>query len=325
MNSREQNRRRQQIVASFTSKEEKQRALIAIGFGAYEAMCIIEEHDAQVQAEIAQREAQEEQLHIESNAQGFPSWQNQEFNMAEFRTANTFGVEIECLVPRQRLIDEASQFGRTILSQGYNHEDRRDYFKIVRDSSVMGEDPNEVVSPILKGVEGFSHLEDVCCALNRAGAKVNKTCGLHVHISSEHLTEADQMNVYRLYAKAEKVIDTFMPKSRRGSENCYCRSIARYVNKSKSEVLQMGRYHKVNLTALLTHNTIEFRQHSGSVEYEKISMWVKFCLLLVEYVKHYNIDIDRVQINSIDDMFWLTSDVKEFYKARKAHFDSQNR
>jgi len=246
MTNREQTRRRQQIVASFTSKEEKQRALIAIGFGAYEAMCIIEEHDAQVQAEIAQRETQVEQLHIESNAQGFPNWQSEVLNMAEFRTANTFGVEIECLVSRRSLIDEASQLGRTILSQEYNHEDRRDYFKIVRDGSVKGENSNEVVSPILKGVKGFAHLEDVCCALNRAGAKVNETCGLHVHISSEHLTEEDQMNVYKLYAKAEGVIDTFMPKSRRGNENHYCYSIAGYVNKSKSEVLQMGRYHKVN-------------------------------------------------------------------------------
>lgn len=243
------------------------------------------------------------------------------FDLAQ--SQRSFGVEIECLVNRQKLINAALFEGRNISSEGYNHNDRRDIFKIVSDSSVMGEDPNEVVSPVLVGEDGVTHLKDVCTALANARAKVNKTCGLHVHISAEGMTEDEQMMVFNLYAKAEKVIDTFMPKSRRGNENCYCRSIANYIGKSKREVIWLGRYHKVNLTALFNHGTIEFRQHSGSVEYEKIKNWVSFCAGMVDYVKHHIIDIDRVQINSIDDIMWIDSETKEFYKARKAHFDSQ--
>lgn len=244
-----------------------------------------------------------------------------EFDLTQ--SQRSFGVEIECLVARQRLIDEARHFNRTVLSQVYNHEDREDHFKIVRDGSLAGENANEVVSPILRGVDGVTHLKDVCTALANANAKVNKSCGLHVHISAEGLTEEDQMNIYRLYAKAERVIDTFMPKSRRGSENCYCRSIANYIGKSKREVLQLGRYHKVNLMALISHNTIEFRQHSGSVEYEKIKNWVSFCAGLVEYVKTTDVNLENVSINSIDDIQWINTELKEYYKSRKAHFDSQ--
>lgn len=244
-----------------------------------------------------------------------------EFDLTQ--SQRSFGVEIECLVARQRLIDEARHFNRTVLSQVYNHEDREDNFKIVRDGSLAGENANEVVSPILRGVDGVTHLKDVCTALANANAKVNKSCGLHVHISAEGLTEEDQMNIYRLYAKAERVIDTFMPKSRRGSENCYCRSIANYIGKSKREVLQLGRYHKVNLMALISHNTIEFRQHSGTVEYEKIKNWISFCAGLVEYVKTTDVNLENVSINSIDDIMWINTELKEYYKSRKAHFDSQ--
>lgn len=246
-----------------------------------------------------------------------------DFNINQ--SQRSFGVEIECLVNRQRLISAALSEGRNISSELYNHTDRRDIFKIVSDSSVRGEDPNEVVSPILTGADGVIHLKDVCTALANANAKVNKTCGLHVHISAEGLQEHQILKVFNLYSKAEKVIDTFMPKSRRGDDNCYCHSLMGATASSVAGVQRYGRYLKVNLCALRTHNTIEFRQHSGSVEYDKIKNWIIFCAGLVEYVKTTDVNLENVSINSIDDIMWITSDVKEFYKARKAHFDSQNR
>lgn len=44
-----------------------------------------------------------------------------------------------------------------------------------------------------------------------------------------------------------------------------------------------NRYKKVNLKSYFRHGTVEFRQHSGTIEYTKISNWVLFLHSLVAY------------------------------------------
>ena len=44
----------------------------------------------------------------------------------------------------------------------------------------------------------------------------------------------------------------------------------------------MGRYYKVNLTNVATRGAMEFRQHSGTVEYNKIANWTIFLMQFVE-------------------------------------------
>jgi hypothetical protein len=42
------------------------------------------------------------------------------------------------------------------------------------------------------------------------------------------------------------------------------------------------RYFKLNVAAYLRHGTIEFRQHSGTVDYQKMVNWIIFCIAFVE-------------------------------------------
>lgn len=42
-----------------------------------------------------------------------------------------------------------------------------------------------------------------------------------------------------------------------------------------------GRYHKLNLVSLWVHGTIEFRQHSGTVDADKAVNWIE---LLMQFV-----------------------------------------
>ena len=45
------------------------------------------------------------------------------------------------------------------------------------------------------------------------------------------------------------------------------------------------RYVKVNAESFMRHGTVEFRQHSGTIEFEKISNWVKICGNLIDKSK----------------------------------------
>ena len=238
----------------------------------------------------------------------------------------TFGVEIECYnVEREEIAQRLREAGVACYVEGYNHRDHRDHFKVVTDASLQGNNTAEVVSPILKGKKGMQTLEKVCKVLNEINAKVNKSCGLHVHFGLDKVDFTTYRNIFINYAKLESVIDSFMPQSRR--ENNYCKSfrvfgnniyeMLQYAN-SKDEVANIfsgDRYFKVNPVAYRRHNTIEFRQHSGTTDYEKMSNWIEFLKSLIEFSKSHRIESSA---NSVNDLPFISTARKAFFNNRVA-------
>lgn len=237
------------------------------------------------------------------------------------RTRFTFGVEIECLVPRHAITETARANNLPIRYENYNHTDNKSYFKFVSDSSISGANPIECVSPILSNKDGFAKLENACNCLNEAGAQVNRSTGLHVHIGADGLTGEQYANVFVNYQKLELLIDSFMAQSRRGY-SCRWAATMRDHNLSTCHnftdvcnELRYDRYHKVNCESYSCHRTIEFRQHQGTTDYKKISNWVRFCAKLVEWSKTNRLTAD---VATIDDIPFLTKAEKTFFKNRAA-------
>lgn len=137
----------------------------------------------------------------------------------------TFGVEIECLVAASLMRESATRNEMPFHYEGYNHVDNNHYYKFVTDSSIRGENPIECVSPVLTGKAGMKSLETCCKALNEADAQVNISTGLHVHIGAANLSDEAYINVFKNYQKLERVIDTFMARSRRANNSQWCRTL----------------------------------------------------------------------------------------------------
>lgn len=277
------------IKVANTSKAAKKAAIIKLGITPYEADIILRDVEC-----------------------------------ATSRIRFTFGVEIECFVAPGAIRDAAAHTGMAYQYERYNHIDGQPHFKFVTDGSVQGyDDPIECVSPVLSGVNGKNALKAACATLNEAGARVNRTCGLHVHIGAAKLTERQYSNVFANYAMLEGVIDTFMAPSRRGNNSGYAKSLLGdrfYVLHSftRSEVrtaLHYDRYYKVNPESYGRHKTIEFRQHAGTTNYEKIINWVTFCGKLVAWSKTHRL-VDTV--TSIDDIEFLNAQEKAYFKKRAA-------
>lgn len=179
--------------------------------------------------------------------------------------------------------------GIECFDAGYSHQTHSQW-KVVRDGSLTNGGGLEVVSPVLRGADGFDQVRKVCAALATVGARVDRTCGLHVHVGVRDFVSLDFMKRLAVdYAHFESVIDMVMPASRRGSSNTYCRPMAPFIaqiNAARSmDALQATlttRYTKLNLTSFWRHGTVEFRQHSGTVEAEKMINWTKLCLRMVE-------------------------------------------
>jgi hypothetical protein len=212
----------------------------------------------------------------------------------------TFGVELECFIPANRTRHDlaAAIFaaGVPAMVEMYGHS-VRDYWKLVTDGSLQDYNRGtEVVSPVLRGEDGFVQLRKVCAVLVEFGCKVRRSCGLHVHVGARGEGVHFFKNLVKMYAHAQVAIDSFMAPSRRSYYNSYCHplyvsgnaleasstvdEVARASHQSPGEAnaRNHSRYAKLNLQSFWQHGTVEFRHHQGTVEGPKVENWVRLCL-----------------------------------------------
>lgn len=206
----------------------------------------------------------------------------------------TFGVEIECIMPRGQdrwqVAQAITAAGVTCTEEHLSHGIPTTW-KVVYDGSLSNRGC-EVVSPPLTGEEGLNQLRKVCKALTAIRCKISRRCGFHVHVGAAAQGLGFFKNLVRLYSSAEKSIDRFLSPSR--TNNVYCHSIrvngdsleaattladvARAVGQDHLTPRGAGRYCKINLQSFWSYGTVEFRQHEGTVEAPKAEYWVRLCL-----------------------------------------------
>ena len=200
-----------------------------------------------------------------------------------------FGVEIEALgLTKRAVVAALTRIGYRCEIQEYNHITYESW-KVVPDSSISGENTFELVSPPLRGQNGLDQVAAVMNALVAAGARINASCGFHVHVDAADVNGDIAKKLVKRYARWEEIIDSIMPTSRRGNNNEYCRSNKHAYEQTIMEVdsndimriadrVRSARRFKLNIASYLRHRTIEFRQHSGTLNAEKAINWIKFCL-----------------------------------------------
>lgn len=244
----------------------------------------------------------------------------------DFVFSRSFGIELEIVHRNQRQLRDAIRSrGIACEIEGYNHSTRR-YWKIVSDASVNG--GYELVSPVLKGQSGLDEVKTVCEALSEVGALINKSCGFHAHFGTDDFKESISVwrNLYINYATLEEDIDAFMPPSRR--RNTYCASLkvrgwrekmeyAHTLVELEKAITKRSRYFKLNSQSYWRHGTVEFRQHSGTIEFDKIRNWLLFCARLVELSKRERLGCggERALAKLLD------RGLAAFYKQRKQKFE----
>lgn len=208
-----------------------------------------------------------------------------------------FGVEAEFFgIQRNEALSVLRREGFVAEDDGYHHQ-VRDFWRITHDGSVNAEG-NELVSPILK--MGKAHMKDlhkVTRTLRQHGGAVDRSCGLHVHHAAALLDIPDIAEMVGHWAVFQPTINTIIPKSRTGAQYSlpifdarhWMNAVMRFdsINglRRASGEERFGRYHAINLCAISKHNTIEFRQHSGTLNGQKIEMWTRFTKLFTQLYK----------------------------------------
>lgn len=299
----------QDILALRTTKTEKIRLLLANGMTRREVADTLQVGYGFVQNVFAATYPERVGTRGESRRQanragraGRASVASASFSLPAFN--RQFGVEIEFFGTGSitTLKNKLRAKGISVESESYNHQ-LRTHWKITTDSSINPSrgTGREIVSPILKGADGLDQLRRVCEALQEWGGLINRTCGLHIHFDAANLQLDAWKTLYKNYITCESTIDSMMPNSRRGNRNTYCKSLlnrfsskqqayraiksARDIEGLSRAITNRSRYGKVNAESYFRHKTVEFRQHSGTIEYTKISNWILFLHGMVSYAE----------------------------------------
>lgn len=239
----------------------------------------------------------------------------------EFSFNRKFGVEIEFFGVEERTLKAHFQStGLDFRTETYNHT-TRPHWKLVTDASISGALGRELVSPVLQGSEGLKDFRKACKALRTAKAKVNKSCGVHVHLDANDYSIENFKTLIKNQYLIENQIDRIMANSRRSNQNRYCQGFRNrhqqtFFNQIENcqTVQQLAgffgsRYFKLNLQSFQRHGTVEFRQHGASTNFLKIKNWILICARLVEFSKQ---NILLTDINQI-----LNEDLQEFFEDRE--------
>jgi hypothetical protein len=202
------------------------------------------------------------------------------FIFAPGYTWTTFGAEVECYNAGYRRATQAlRQVSLEAEQEGYNHY-TRDYWKITSDASITGNNACEVVSPVLRGDDGLRELRTAMMALRDSDARVNQSCGGHIHIGvNGWIDEVGQAAIIRRWWKINRAMEMLVLPSRRNNRWC------KRTDQARSERLAAewasgdksgggDRYYELNLQAWGRQGTFENRLHNGSLNGKNHGAWV---------------------------------------------------
>jgi hypothetical protein len=162
---------------------------------------------------------------------------------------------------------------------------------------------HEVISPILYGQQGIDNMKAIVKALSRAGAEVNSSCGVHVHLGTAHNSRVRRMSAAKknrmihrigdLYSHFKGGIDLLVPRSRRAGQNSYCGNVRNNqncdnVHDDYCNIAFSFRRGVVNVQNYRNNGTIEFRQHSGSLNGVKLANWARLMSKIVGWAINDN-------------------------------------
>jgi hypothetical protein len=212
----------------------------------------------------------------------------------------TYGIEIETTIPNDAPVRVGGYHsGAPVATAQIPHFNGRAW-RADQDGSIgcdIGRRGAEFVSPVLSGAAGLDNVAQACAFLKSIGAKVNDTCGLHIHVGLPTNDLRVIQRLVRIVGQFEQAL--FASTGTRTRERSrYCQSIktrrnieCNWSSKRTLGDVQYGRdndhacrYRTLNLTNLLSGRmpTVEFRVFSPSMNPTKIAAWVQMCLAMVQ-------------------------------------------
>lgn len=154
-------------------------------------------------------------------------------------------------------------------------------------------------------------------AIDQSEGKVDKKCGLHIHLdmrSREYKTSFNNL------VKSQEILYGMNParrvKSEEGTSYSKKISIADFDEALRNHT--GDRYLGINMNAYSKYQTIEVRLHSGSTNFTKISNWIKILVAIVsDTTKH---DTVNHKVETFVERYGLNDEMLAYIKERTMKF-----
>lgn len=185
-----------------------------------------------------------------------------------------FGIEIECNIPTTHQYQfpvGGYHRGVSVNLEGLSDWNTQSDGSV---RSVSGYYSAEIVSPILRGESGLRQVVQMLDHLNAIGALVNPSCGLHVHVDVEGLTQAQITRLVKLFKYYEVAFyDLNGVDAQYRMDNHFCAPSTRWTG---------TRYQSLNQQHLRErHPHIEIRVWHGALKPEVVVSAIYMAVSLV--------------------------------------------
>ena len=157
----------------------------------------------------------------------------------------------------------------------------------------------EVVSPICK-YEDIPTIQALIRALREGGARVNDSCGIHIHVDASQHDPKSLRNVVNIMASKEDLLYKTLKVNI--DREYYCQkadlrfledvNLKRPKSMSEFETLwyngasgrnthyHSSRYHALNLHSVFSKGTIEFRMFNSTLHAGEVKSYIQLCLAI---------------------------------------------
>lgn len=252
-----------------------------------------------------------------------------------------FGIEIEFTgITRRkaagivaRALDVAiPREERTVYKTRTIVDEQGRKWKIMRDSSIVAmrsrgdaseEYKVEFVTPPLR-YEDIELVQEIVRLFRKAGAVVNYSCGIHIHVDGANHDAHSLRRVVRFFAARQYLVYEGLQITPARS-NQWCKPIAtslidemaKIKNISREEMESIWysdanngysgrvdhshynhtRYHGLNLHSFFSKGTVEFRLFNSTLHAGKIKAYIQFCLAVSAWSIESN---DSIRFHNLD-------------------------
>lgn len=188
-------------------------------------------------------------------------------------------------------------------------DDQERQWKVMSDASIRAQTRRgntnnsaykvELVSPICR-YEDIELLQEIIRKLRAAGARVNDSCGIHVHVDAGAHNVKTLRNVVNIMAAKEdllyKVLNVEVERqhyckkadtrfldemNRRKPKSMEAMEQIWYNGRSgRNDHYDQSRYHALNLHSVFSKGTIEFRLFNSTLHAGEVKAYIQLCLAI---------------------------------------------